>query len=263
MSRRSLRAPVPVVVLAAITTVGLLLPLIGLVTKAPWSDVATIVGQSSFLDAFRLSLVVSITATALALVLGVPLAWVLARSDFPGRNVVRAIALLPMVLPPVVSGTALLMVLGRNGAAGELLDRLFGLTLPFTTAGTVVAALFVSMPFLVLTAEAGFRSGGEQYDEMAAVLGARPWTRFRRVTLPLAYPSILAGAVLCWARALGEFGATITFAGNVEGRTRTMPLAVFEALNSSEPGTALVLSMALLAVSITVLVVLRDRWWPR
>jgi molybdate transport system permease protein len=209
--------------------------------------------------ALRLSLECSVAAVALSVVLGVPLAWMLARVRFPGQSLVRALVTLPMVLPPVVGGVALLLAFGRRGFAGEALERLTGVTLPFTTAGAVLAEAFVAMPFLVVAVEAGIRQVDRRYEEAAATLGAGPWTRFWRVTLPLIAPSLGAGAALCWARALGEFGATITFAGNFPGRTQTMPLAVYIALETNPDG-AVALSLILLAVSLVVLVGLRHRW---
>jgi len=209
--------------------------------------------------ALRLSLETSLVAVVLSLLMGLPLAWVLARLDFSGRSLVRAIAMLPMVLPPVVGGVALLAALGRHGVAGGVLAAL-GISLPFTTAGAIVAEAFVAMPFLVIAAEAGLRQVDSRMEEAAATLGAGRWTTFRRVTLPLAGPSIAAGSALCWARALGEFGATITFAGNVGGRTQTVPLAVYQTLESSRPEGALVMSLALVVLSVAVLVVLRHRW---
>jgi len=210
-------------------------------------------------QALRLSLLCATAATALSLVIGVPLAWLLARVAFPGRGLVRALVTLPLVLPPVVGGVALLMALGRNGIVGRLLDDWFGITLPFTTAGVVVAEAFVAMPFLVISVEGTLRAADPRYEEAAATLGASRFTAFRRITLPLIAPGIAAGAVLAWARALGEFGATITFAGNFPGRTQTMPLAVYLALQS-DPEAAIALSLVLLAVSIAVLAGLRDRW---
>jgi molybdate transport system permease protein len=236
-----------------------LVPLAGLVWRAPWSGLAGELADPAVRDAVRLSLVCSLSATALALALGVPLAWVLARAEFPGRRLVRALTTLPMVLPPVVGGVALLLAFGRGGLVGQWLYQWFGVQLPFTTAGAVLAETFVAMPFLVLTAEAGFRSADRRLEEAARTLGAGPWTVFRRVTLPLVGPSLAAGAVLCWARALGEFGATITFAGNFPGRTQTTPLKVFLLLES-RPDAAIVLSLVLLAVSLAVLVGLRTRW---
>jgi molybdate transport system permease protein len=208
--------------------------------------------------AFGLSLLTSLCAAALALVLGAPLAWALARLDFRGKAVVRALALLPLVLPPVVGGVALLLALGRNGLVGSWLARL-GIVLPFSTAGAVVAELFVALPFAVVTVEAGVRALDERLEEAAATLGAGPWLTLRRVVLPALAPSLAAAGALCWARALGEFGATITFAGNLPGRTQTLPLAVYLELQQ-RPGIAILLSLVLLALSIAVLVLLRGRW---
>jgi molybdate transport system permease protein len=202
--------------------------------------------------------VASSASLALATVLGIPLAWVLARADFPGKQWLRAFATLPMVLPPVVGGVALLLAYGRRGLLGEPLADITGVTLPFSTAAVVLAGTFVSMPFLVVTLEAGLRSADERYEEAAASLGARRWYVFRRVTLPMTMPALGAGMALAWARALGEFGATITFAGNLPGRTQTMPLAVFLELER-DPAAAYLLSFMLLAVSVVILVALRGR----
>jgi molybdate transport system permease protein len=193
-------------------------------------------------------------------VLGVPLAWVLARSSVPGLRFLRALVTLPLVLPPVVGGVALLLVLGRNGLVGQWLDAWFGITLPFTTPAVVLAETFVAMPFLVVAVEGAFRSADQGYDEAAATLGAGRLTVFWRVSLPLIRPALLAGAVLCWARALGEFGATVTFAGNLQGATRTMPLEVYLRMET-DPDAAVALSLVLLAVSVAVLFALRGRWW--
>jgi len=251
--------PVAAVAVAALGALFFLVPLAGLVWRAPWSGLLDELGDPDVREALRLSLVCSLGATALSLVVGVPLAWVLARGRFPGRRLLRALTTLPMVLPPVVGGVALLLAFGRRGLAGQWLDQWFGVRLPFTTAGAILAETFVAMPFLVLTAEAGFRSADERLEEAARTLGARPWTVFRRVTLPLVTPSLAAGAVLAWARALGEFGATITFAGNFPGETQTTPLKVYLLLES-RPDAAIVLSLVLLAVSLAVLVGLRSRW---
>jgi molybdate transport system permease protein len=184
---------------------------------------------------------------------------VLARSAWPGISLLRALVTLPLVLPPVVGGVALLLALGRRGLVGQYLDSWFGITLPFTTAGVVVAETFVALPFLIVTVEGALRTADRGLEEAAATLGSRPFATFRRVTLPLIAPSLIAGSVLCWARALGEFGATITFAGNFPGRTETMPLAVYLALES-DPDAAIALSLVLLVVSIAALTLLRDRW---
>lgn len=253
------RAPAWIAILAAIGAAFFIVPLVGLLVRTPWGDALHALTSPDTLNALRLSLVASLSSTAVALVLGVPLAWVYARVEFPGRDVVRALTTLPMVLPPVVGGIALLLAFGRRGLVGSWLDATFGITLPFTTLGVVFAETFVAMPFLVLTVEAGLRSMDRRYEEAARALGAKRWTVFTRVTMPLIAPSLTAGAVLCWARALGEFGATITFAGNFPGVTQTMPLAVYLLLETNPQGSFL-LSLILLAVSLAVLVGLRHRW---
>jgi molybdate transport system permease protein len=256
---RSERPPFLFAVLAAVGVAFFVLPLVGLVSRAPWETALADLTTPEALTALRLSFVVSLAATALALVLGVPLAWIYARVPFPGRDVVRALTTLPMILPPVVGGVALLFAFGRRGLFGQALDTMFGIRLPFTTAGAVLAAMFVAMPFLVLTVEAGLRSMDRRYEDAARTLGAGRWIVFRRVTLPLIAPSVFAGAVLCWARALGEFGATITFAGNLPGTTQTLPLAVYIALET-RPEVAIMLSLVLLALSLAILIAMRDRY---
>ncbi|WP_214103607.1 ABC transporter permease [Acrocarpospora catenulata] len=253
------RLPWVLVLPAVLGLVFLVLPLAGLLIRAPWSTLGRRLTEPQVLEALRLSLVTATLATAICLVLGVPLAWCLARLSFPGRRVVRALVTVPLVLPPVVGGVALLLALGRRGLVGQWLESTFGVTLPFTTAGVVVAEAFVAMPFLVISVEGALRAADPRFEEAAATLGASRWTIFRRVTLPLVAPGVVAGAVLCWARALGEFGATITFAGNFPGTTQTMPLAVYLALET-EPEAAIVLSLVLLAVSVVILASLRDRW---
>ncbi|TLP66866.1 molybdate ABC transporter permease subunit [Microbispora triticiradicis] len=237
----------------------LVLPLAGLLVRAPWPALPQRLAEPRMIEALRLSLVTATVATVICLLLGVPLAWLLARTDLPGRRLLRALVTVPLVLPPVVGGVALLLVLGRRGLAGRWLYDAFGVSLPFTTTGVVLAEAFVAMPFLVIAVEGALRAADQRYEEAAATLGASRWTVFRRVTLPMIAPGVMAGAVLCWARALGEFGATITFAGNFPGRTQTMPLAVYLALET-DPDAAIVLSLVLLAVSVIVLAALRDRW---
>ncbi len=237
----------------------LLLPLLALVVRAPWTSLGTHLAAPPVRDALRLSLVCATSAAALAIVLGVPLAWVLARSVWRGAALLRALVTVPLVLPPVVGGVALLKALGRNGIAGRWLDEAFGLTLPFTTAGVVVAETFVAMPFLVLAMEGAFRSVDAGLDEAATTLGASRWHTFTRVTIPSVVPGLVSGAVLAWARALGEFGATITFAGNSPGRTTTMPLAVYLAMER-DPDAAVALSLVLLFVAVTILATLRGHW---
>ncbi len=252
-------APLPLLLPAAIGLAFLVLPLIGLLVRAPWSDMLSLLGGDAVWPALRLSLITATAATAVSLLLGVPLAWLLARTQFPGLRLARTLVTLPLVMPPVVGGVALLLVFGRNGLVGQWLDSAFGITLPFTTAGVVVAEAFVAMPFLVLSVEGALRGADTRYEEAALTLGASRFTVFRRVTLPLIAPGVGAGAVLAWARALGEFGATITFAGNFPGTTQTMPLAVYLALQDN-PDAAIALSLVLLVVSLAVLFALRGRW---
>jgi molybdate transport system permease protein len=247
-------------VLGALACALFALPLLALVWRAPWSDLGGVLGDRALREALRLSIVTSLLATALSIVLGVPLAWLLARVALPGRRLVRALTVLPMVLPPVVGGLALLLAFGRRGVLGQYLDEWFGIRLPFTTTAAVLAQTFVAMPFLVVTAEAAFRSVDERYEEAARTLGARRATVFGRVTVPLCAPALLAGAVLAWARALGEFGATITFAGNFPGETQTLPLSVFVTLETGDVEAAIAASLVLLAVSTAVIVGLRERW---
>jgi len=236
------------------------IPLIGLLGRVPWARLQELLTSEIVTDALRLSLITSIAATAIAFVLGVPLALLLARVDFRGRSIVRGIVTLPLVLPPVVGGAALLFALGRRGVVGEPLGQLTGLLLPFSTWGVIVATTFVSMPFLVITVEAALRGFDRRFEGAAATLGASRWTVLRRVTLPMIAPSLGAGLMLTWARAFGEFGATITFAGNLQGRTQTLPLAVFVALEDDRDA-AVAISLLMVAVSLTVLIALRDRWW--
>ncbi|RCV49295.1 ABC transporter permease [Marinitenerispora sediminis] len=248
--------------LAAPAVLGLaflVAPLLGLLLRAPWSTFGTRLLMPEVREALVLSLVTATAATAVSLLLGVPLAWLLARTELPGRRVVRALVTVPLVIPPVVGGVALLMVLGRRGVLGQYAYDWFGYSLPFTTAAVVVAQVFVAMPFLVVSVEGALRAADRRYEDAAATLGATRGMIFRRVTLPMVAPGVAAGAVLCWARALGEFGATITFAGNFPGRTQTMPLAVYLAMQES-PESAVVLSLVLLAVSLAILIGLRGHW---
>jgi molybdate transport system permease protein len=256
MSRRGTAAVV--VSLAALGATFFALPLSGLILRAPWREVPRILVSPTVFSALKLSLISSLSATLLSVIFGLPLAWLLARVSFPGRRLLRAIVTLPLVLPPVVGGVALLLVLGRLGFVGRWLDA-FGVTLFGTLGAVVIAETFVAMPFLVLAVQAALESQDRRFEDASATLGASPWITFRRVTLPLMGPSLGAGAVLAWARALGEFGATITFAGNSPGRTQTIPIAVYIELLSDVDG-AIVLSLVLVAVSLVVLIGLRDRW---
>ena len=248
------------ILLGALGTALVAVPMIGLLWRAPWAELGSVITSRVVLDALRLSLISSLSATAIAFVLGIPVAWLLARVEFPGRHLVRGLVLLPLVLPPVVGGAALLFALGRRGLVGEPVYEATGLVLPFSTWGVVLASTFVAMPFLVITVEGALHNLDQRYEGAAASLGARRWTVLRRVTLPMVGPSLLAGLVLTWARAFGEFGATITFAGNLQGRTQTLPLAVFVALESDR-GVAVAISLLMVVVSLIVLVALRERWW--
>jgi molybdate transport system permease protein len=234
-------------------------PLAGLVQRAPWGDFWSTLTNPDVRTALRLSLQCSLAATGLSMLFGLPIAWLLARVEFRGKAIVRALAILPLVLPPVVGGVALLYAFGRHGLVGQYLDRWFGITLPFHTSGVILAETFVAMPFLIITVEAALRSLDTRYEDAGATLGASRWTVLRRITLPAIAPSLAAGAALTWARALGEFGATITFAGNLEGRTQTVPLAVFEKIQTGDQEGAFALSLVLVILSICVLVALRER----
>jgi molybdate transport system permease protein len=257
--RGTSRPPITLVVLGGAGLAVFVVPLAGLLGRAPWSRLIELLATDVVTDSLRLSMVTSLAATAISAVLGVPLAWLMARTEFRGQTLVRALVTLPLVLPPVVGGAALLFALGRRGLIGEPLNQATGLVLPFSTWGVVLANTFVAMPFLVITVEGALRNLDQRYEGAAAALGANRWTVLRRVTLPMIGPSLGAGLVLTWARALGEFGATITFAGNLQGRTQTMPLAVFVALESDRD-TAVAISLLMVAISLAVLVGLRDRW---
>jgi molybdate transport system permease protein len=257
---RSRPAMNPVVIsLAAVVGLFFVLPLTGLLIRTPWSGVGGIITSRTSLDALRLSLIASLAATALALVFGFPLAWLLARGQFRGKALLRGLCTWPMVLPPVVGGIALLLAYGRRGLIGEPIDKATGFSLPFTLAGVIVAEAFVAMPFFVITLESGLRSMNSSLEDAARSLGASRLTVFRRVTLPLIAPSLAAGAVLTWSRALGEFGATITFAGNLPGVTQTAPLAIYISQSSDRLDEAIALSLVLVVVSLAVMIFTRDR----
>ena len=238
-----------------------LLPLIGLFLRAPWPQFLDQLRSPAVLSALRLSLFCSLAAALASLVLGLPLASWLAAGTSRVRSAVRVLVLIPMVLPPVVGGVALLLAFGRRGLLGAFVERTFGISIPFTVGAVILAETYVAMPFFVLSAEAGLRSFDRRYTAAAATLGAGPWHAFRTITLPMIAPSLGAGMVLAWARALGEFGATITFAGNLEGQTRTLPLAVYVALET-EPQAAIVLSLLMVLISAALLFLLRHRLFP-
>lgn len=256
------RIPLLLAVPAAVALLFLLLPLAGLVIRAPWAEARTVLAGAGALQALKLSLITATVSVIIVLLVGVPLAWILARPNLRAASLLRALITIPLVLPPVVGGVALFTVLGRTGLIGRPLYRLTGFAFPFTPYAVILAQVFVALPFLVLSVEGALRASDRRYEEAASTLGARPVTIIRRITLPLIGPGIAAGAVLAWARALGEFGATITFAGNFPGTTRTMPLEVYLALET-DPGSALLLSVLLLGVSVAVLALLRERWVSR
>lgn len=262
MNRVRRRPPIIVVTVAVFTVVLFALPLVGLFQRASWSTFIADLTTPEAVAALRLSMLCSVSAAGLSVLLGFPLAWTLARVPFPGKPFIRALILLPLVLPPVVGGVALLAAFSKRGIVGARLFDWFGIQLTFSTKGVILAETFVALPFFVITVEAALRGMDARFEDVAATLGASRWTAFRRVTLPLIAPSVIAGAVLAWARALGEFGATITFAGNIEGKTQTLPLAVYLLLETRS-STAVALSLVLLAVSIFVIVLLRDRWLER
>jgi molybdate transport system permease protein len=253
------RPPVGLLAPAAGAVALLVVPIVAVAAKAPWTSLPQHLTGSGAATALRLSLQTTLVTTGVCLLLGVPLGWVLARVPFRGRPLVRALITLPLVLPPVVGGVALLLAFGRHGLLGRFLDDTFGVTLAFTTAGVVMAQTFVALPFLVISVEGAFRASDARYDDAAATLGATRWRTFWRITVPLTMPGIVSGAVLCWARALGEFGATITFNGSTPGTTRTMPSEIYFALQT-DPESAISLSVLLIVVSVVILTLLRERW---
>jgi len=250
-------APVVIAALGALGALFFIFPLVGLLVRSPLARVPAILAEPSVRSALRLSLIVSLEALGIALVVGVPLAWVLARTAFPGKRFLRSLILTPLVLPPVVAGVALFAAFGRRGLFGPALEAA-GIELPFSTAAATLAAAFVAMPFLVIAVEAAFASVDQRLEDAAATMGASRLTILRTITFPAIRPALVAGAALCWARALGEFGATIMFAGNLEGTTQTLPLAVYTEL-PVDPDQAIVLSLVLLVVALTIITALRGR----
>ncbi|MDX2564742.1 ABC transporter permease [Streptomyces sp. TX20-6-3] len=253
------RPPLALALPALLAVAFLTLPLLGILVRTEWGELADHLRSPGTVEALKLSLVVSFWALGLSLLLGVPLAWLLARVPFRGKALVRSLVLLPMVLPPTVGGVALLLAFGRRGLLGPWFESTFGITFPFHTSGAVIAATFVAMPFLVISLEGALGGLRPRYEETAASLGASPVRVFLTVTLPMVAPGLIAGAALTWARALGEFGATITFAGNLPGTTQTLPLQVYLLLQD-EPEAATSVSLLLLAIAMGVLIALRGRW---
>ncbi|MGH3824769.1 MAG: ABC transporter permease [Pseudonocardiaceae bacterium] len=246
--------------LPAVAALGLIsLPVIGLVVRAPWSRFVELITSEAAVAALTLSLYTATWSTALCVLIGGPLAVVLARGSVPGLRLLRSVVLLPLVLPPVVGGLALLYLLSPGGFGGRVLDVAFGVQrVSFTTPAVILAQTFVAMPFLVVSLEGALRTGGERYESIAATLGATPWTVFRRITVPLVLPGLGSGAVLSFARCLGEFGATIAFAGSLQGVTRTLPLEVYLQQETDVDG-AIALSLLLVVVAIVVIIVARPR----
>lgn len=259
MTRRAGDTPAVLFPPAVIGLLFLALPTVGLLVRAPWSNLSHIYARTDLHDALRISVETSLSATALAFVFGVPLAWMLARLRWPGMAAVRAVVTMPLVLPPVVGGVALFLAFGRHGFVGRYLDSWFGWDLAFTLRGVVLAEAFVAMPFLVVTMEGAFRQADRQLEEAAATLGASRLRTFVTVTMPLVVPSLVAGLVLCWARAIGEFGATLIFGGNVPGATQTMPTLILDAFQN-RPEDAVALSLPLMLIAVVVLAGLRDKW---
>ncbi|MBA2608116.1 MAG: molybdate ABC transporter permease subunit [Actinobacteria bacterium] len=246
--------------MATVTIAFFALPLLALMQRARWSTLWSDLTTGPALDALRLSVACAAAATALSLVFGTPLAWVLARTRMRGRRLVRALVLLPMILPPVVGGVALLAAFSLNSPLGGWLHDALDIQLTFSPAAVIMAQTFVAMPFYVITVEGALSHVDPRFEDVAGTLGAGPLAVFRKVTLPLIAPSVAAGAVLAFARALGEFGATVTFAGNIAGRTQTLPLAVYLRLEA-DPPAAIALSFVLVAVAVFALVSMRGHWF--
>jgi molybdate transport system permease protein len=256
---RGLGTPLVVVPPAVIAVLFLLLPTLAVLVRTPWSRLGAIYRRQGVWTALRLSIESSLEATALCVLFGVPLAWMLARVRIPGMALVRAIVTIPLVLPPVIGGVALFAAFGRRGLLGDPIATVLGHDLPFTFSGIVLAQVFVAMPFLVITVEGAFRIADRGVEEAAATLGASRSRIFLRVTLPLVVPAVLLGAVLCWARALGEFGATLLVGGNVHGVTQTLPTLVLTVF-SDNPADAPALALPLILVAVVVLGAMRDAW---
>jgi molybdate transport system permease protein len=242
---------------AAVGALFLVLPLAAMLSRVEWGDFFELISSDSSVAALKLSLRTSSASTMLCVLFGVPLAMVLARTTFPGQQLLRSLVLLPLVLPPVVGGIALLYTFGRRGLLGHTFEVL-GIQVAFSTTAVVMAQTFVALPFLVVSLEGALRTVGGRYEAVASTLGARPTTVFRRVTLPLVLPGLVSGAVLSFARSLGEFGATITFAGSLQGVTRTLPLEIY-LQRESNADAAVALSLVLVIVAVVVIGFARGR----
>jgi len=237
---------------AAVGALFVIVPLVGILLEIDWAHFIPLVTSESSRTALILSLKTSAASTVLCVLIGVPMALVLARGRFPGQSILRALVLLPLVLPPVVGGIALLYTFGRAGLLGHQLEAV-GIRIAFSTTAVVLAQSFVSLPFLVVSLEGALRTAGNNYESVAATLGARPTTVLRRVTLPLVLPGLVSGAVLAFARSLGEFGATLTFAGSLQGVTRTLPLEIY-LQRETDPDAAIALSLLLIVVAAVVVI---------
>lgn len=245
--------PATTIALALLAAAFFVIPFLALLTGISWSELPELLTSQSAVDALWLSLRTSLTATLVCIVLGIPLALVLARTDFPGRTIMRSIVLVPLVIPPVVAGIILTEAFGRRGLIGEQLSA-FGIDIAFTTTAVVMAQTFVSLPFMVTTLESHLGSSGQHYERIAQSLGASKWRTFRTITLPILRPGLISGAVLTFARALGEFGATITFAGSLQGTTRTMPLEIY-LTRETDPDAAVALSLVLILIAVIVIAI--------
>lgn len=244
---------------AGTAVVILVLPLVVLLARTPWGDALALLSTPTVRDAIWLSATTATVATVVSILLGLPLAWWLGTGNTRGQGLVRLLVTIPLVLPPVVGGAALLFTYGRGAPIGSLVWSVAGVTIPFTTAAVVIAQVFVAMPFLVVSLEGAFRARGGLLEEAALTLGASPWTVFRRITIPALRPALLGGIALCWARAIGEFGATMTFAGSIRSVTQTLPVAINELLGH-DLDAAMMASSIMILLAATVLIVLRGRW---
>jgi molybdate transport system permease protein len=255
------RLPRRVRVLALLVVALVATPVVSLLWRVPWSRMPSLLTEQVVRDALLLSLLSSVLAAFVAVTVGIPVALLLSRMEGVLASVTRALIMLPMVLPPVVGGAALLFAFGRKGTLGSTLEEVTGLVLPYSLGGVVLANAFVALPFVVLTIEGSLRSLDPRFELAAASLGANEFKTTVRVVLPMVRGSLVAAGFLAWARALGEFGATITFAGNIPGKTQTLPLAVFVAMETDQEA-ALAMSVVLILISLGVLLTMRERWWP-